>query len=600
MNLLERIQSKIDRERQRRYAAPKDQTKTRQNIAHNRFDREMWLEMRKLQQIDHDVNDLMIGDTHRGGEREGYDNGPELLQDLAYAIYKPDPHLEPKRRVEKDARLNRAILEEVQSSPYYHELREYTVLDDTTTAIALGTMADAVRDILARNQEQAQQSNQDKAESTDEMNDENNRPPGVSPPPPPDQKGDEGGEEGDEGDQSGQSSQQSGQQTDGEGEESEGEGQPGQEPGDTDTDDSNDSDNDDESEGENEGEGEGEGGDTDQEFDDDPDYDDEEHEGDGDGEGLDDLVRAINHALRDAAEDVEELDDLRAGIGLDTGTWRQMSPDERLKMAERLRTPAMRELADMIGRMKRFAMGQQAQKISDVEHEPVDVETGNSLRHLLGSEYALLDDEDLEWEFYRRFIDGEMLQYKLQGTDKAGKGPIVACIDKSYSMSGRPFTWALGVAEGLRRICQEQERDYYALFFGNNDDRHRFDFPSGGADFNKVLEFLSAQADGGTQFDGVLEEALARVSAQYDKGLEKADIVFITDGRANLSDEWLQQFNEEKDRIGCRVFGVYIGGARDMYGAGRAPAQVLEQFSNLVIPVAELTTSAVGDIFSQV
>lgn len=583
MNLLERIQTKIDQERQRRYGVTKQQAKTRQNIMHNRFDREMWLEMRKLRQVDRDINDLMVGDEYRGGERKGYDNGPELLQDLAYAIYKPDPRLEPKARVEKDARLNRAILEEVESSPYYHELRQHTVLDDTTTAIALTTMADAVREILVRNQEQAQQSNQDKAESTDQMNNEDNRPPGCS--PPPSDQNDEGGES--------DSEQQSGGGEPGpEGNEQESEQEPG-EPGE--------GDNNEEGEGQAESEG-GEGGEgegPEQEFNDEPELDDEEHEGEG-GMDVDDLVRAINQALRDASEDAEELDSLRAGIGLENGTWRQMSPEERLKMAERLRTPAMRELADMVGRMKRFAMGQQAQKVSNVEHEPVDVETGNSLRHLLGSEYALLDDEDLEWEFYRRFVDGEMLQYKLQGTEKAGKGPIIACIDKSYSMSGRPFTWALGVAEGLRRICQEQERDFYALFFGTNDDRHRFSFPSGAADFKKVLEFLSCQANGGTEFDGVLEEALARVTDQYGDGLEKADIVFITDGQARLSEDWLRDFNQEKERVGCRVFGVYIGGARDMYGAGRGPTQVLEQFSDHVIPVAELRTDAVGDIFSQV
>ena len=586
MNLLERIQSKIDRERQHRYGTQQKQSKTRQNIAHNRFDREMWLEMRKMRQIDRDVNDLMVGDKHRGGERDGYDNGPELLQDLAYSIYKPDPRLVPKGQVEKDARLNRAILEEVQTSPYYDELRQHTVLDDTTTAIALATMADAVREILARNQEQAQQSNEDKAQSTDQMNNEDNRPPGVSPPQQGDEDGEGGGETG--GEQQPAGGSEPGEQSDNESDNEQQEG----------------------GEGENEGDGEqGEGNEQEtdgpsggeQEFDADPEFDDEEHEGEGSGIGdIDDLVRAINQSLRDAAEEVDELESLRAGIGLDTGTWRQMSPEERLKMAERLRTPAMKELADMIGRMKRFAMGQQAQKVSNVEHEPVDVETGNSLRHLLGSEYALLDDEDLEWEFYRRYVDAEMLQYKLQGTEKAGKGPIVACIDKSYSMSGRPFTWALGVAEGLRRICQEQERDFYALFFGNNEDRHRFDFPSGAADFSKVLEFLSATANGGTQFDGVLEEALARVSNQYDSGLEKADIVFITDGQARLSDQWLADFNAEKERIGCRVFGVYIGGANDMYGAGRGPAQLLEQFSDLVIPVAELRTDAVGDIFSQV
>lgn len=569
MDFMERIQQRIAQREQRRHSGgPESRTKTRQNIQHNRFDRQMWGEIRSNEAVDRDITDLMVGDSHHDGQREGYDNAPELLQDLTYALYKPDPKLEPKRRVEKDARLNRAIIEEVQGSPYYEELREHTVLDDTCTTIALNTMVESVRQIIARNQEAARQSNEDKANSTDEMNNEDNRPPGCFPQPAEGGEQDGPGQPGTPDDQPGEPGEPDGE-SDGESGES---GEPSEQPG---------------PEG-------------DDDFDDDPELGGE-HEGDGTDIDVDeDFARAVNQAVREASEEVDELEDLRRGIGLEDGTWRQMSPEERLKMAERLKTPTMRTLSDMIGRMKRFAMGQQAQKVSDVAHEPVDVTTGNDLRHLLGSEYVLLDDEDLEWEFYRRFVDGEMLQYKLQGTENAGKGPIVACIDKSYSMSGRPFTWAMGVAEALRRICQEQGRDYYAMFFGNNNDRHRFDFPKGNADFGRILEFLSCQANGGTQFEGVLEEALKRVAEQHDDGLAKADIVFITDGQAHLSEEWLKQFNEEKERVGCRVFGVYIGGANDMYGMGRGPTQVLEQFSDIVIPVSELTTDAVGDIFSQV
>ena len=569
---MERIQQRLQ-QRQRSQAAPK--AKTRQNMTFNRFDRRMWDEIRESDTTEHNITDLMVGDKHRGGERDGYDNAPELLQDLTYALYKPDPKLVDERAVVKDARLNRAIIEEVQRSPYYDELREHTVLDDTCTAIALETMADALREILARNQEAAQQSNQDKAEQEEEMNNEDNRPPGChpQPKPKPDEPGDEPEGESEGGEPGGESEGgEPGGEPGGEGGEPGGEG------------------------GESGGEG-GEGGGK-IEFDDDPELGEGEHEGEYDLD--DDLARAVNQAMREATDEVDELQGLRRGIGLEDGEWRQMSPAERIAMAGRLNTPEMKQIADMVGRMKRFAMGQQATKIADVPHAPVGVEQGNDLRHLLASEYALLDDPETEWMFYQRYLDKELLQYKLQGTEKAGKGPIVACIDKSYSMNGRPFAWAMGVAEALRRICQTQQRDYFATFFGSNNDHHDFDFPKGQADFARVMEFLSCDANGGTQFDGVLEKALARISAQHDEGLGRADIVFITDGQAHLSDEWLKSFNEERERVGCRIFGVYIGGARDMYSNSGAATGVLQQFSDFIIPISDLSVESVRDIFARV
>jgi uncharacterized protein with von Willebrand factor type A (vWA) domain len=599
---MDRIQERVSARSAKRAAF---EGKTRQNIQFNRFDRQMWGKIRQNDTVDHDITDLMVGDPDE--ERIGYDNAPELLQDLCYALYKPDPQPVPERNVEKDARLNRAILSEVQKSPYYHELREYTMLDETMTTIALFSMADAVREILLRNQESAQQSNQDKSESGDEMNDENNRTEPQSPEPQsPAQPSEEDGEEGDDQDEG---------QGEGEGQEGESEGQgqgQGQGPG----------------EGENEGEegnqgssgqpapnpgdpnqderqpeqgSESPGPDHDREFENDPDLGDE-HEGGGevDEDLAEDITQAINQAMSEAATEADELEGLRKSVGLEDGEWRQMSPEERLKRAEQLRTPAMKEVADMVGRMKRFAMGQQATKVVDVPNEPVDIEQGDNLRHLLASEYALLDDEDTEWEFYRRYVDKTLLQYKLRGTAKAGKGPIVACIDKSYSMSGRPFVWAMGVAEALRRICQEQKRDYHASFFGTNDDHHEFSFPQGAADFGKVIDFLSCEANGGTEFDGVLERSLARITEQHDNGLTKADIVFITDGQANLGEEWLKEFNEEKERTGCRVFGIYIGGASDMYSSHRKGPETLALFSDLVIPVSDLQVDAMRDVFAQV
>lgn len=308
----------------------------------------------------------------------------------------------------------------------------------------------------------------------------------------------------------------------------------------------------------------------------------------------------VSSALDKAQEDVEELDNLRRGAGIEDGEWSQMSPDKRIEIARRLRSPEMKTLAEVIGRMRRFAMGARATRLTDVPHEAFDVEAGDKITRLLRGQFGLLGDPGTEMEFYRRLADRELLQFKMRGTEDAGKGPIVTCIDKSGSMHGAPFNWALGVAEALRRFAADDERDYMAMFFGNNNDRNRFEFPKGKAPWEKIEAFLSVDANGGTQFDGVLDEALRRASDDHDQlSRGKADIVFITDGQSRLSDEWIEKFNKERERVGVRVYSIYIGGAYDYYGSGD-PTGLLSRFSDAVIPVKDLNPESVKKVFESI
>lgn len=595
----------------------KKPVKSRQNITTTRFDERAWGREREGNAaLDSDITDLYVGHGNRArdaegnipdvpedydyeghDDREAYDNAPELVQDLWQSLYKPVPRFREKREVFKDAALNRRILEEVQSHPDYERLHDLTMTDQTMATMATHTFMNTLREIIRRNQEAVQESNGDKQTIC------------------------EGGIPGK-----------------GKGQGQPGQGQGGQspQPGEGDDEDENEQE---EQEGEGEGQGDGDGdgeGDTDErpdsiendeggsghdQYDEDEDDDLNQPDGPGmddesDGKGedhdepdpdtigddddldLDDLDRAIHKAMEETANEFDELDGLRKGIGLEDGQWGQMTADRRLSILNTLRTPQMKVLADIVGRMKKFAMSMQAQKIIDAPEEAFDVETGNDLRHLLRSEFVYLGQEETKPIFYSKYMEKELLQYKLRGRENAGKGPIFVCIDKSYSMSGDPFNWAMAVAEALRRICSEQKRDYYATFFGTNNDRHRFDFPKGESDFDKILEFLQSAANGGTQFDGVLTEALERTEEYGKRGAEKADIVFITDGQAHLTDEWIADFNERRTEHGTRVFSVFIGGAHDYYGA--APVKLLEQFSDVVIPVKELSDRAVADIFKKV
>jgi uncharacterized protein with von Willebrand factor type A (vWA) domain len=550
-SFMDRLKARMDAATGTQYARnpnykPQEPPKRHRSLVQtNRWDKKVWGTARVTQTVDELIEDLAIGDEHRGGERKGFDPAPELTEGLFQTFFKAAPELSPKRELERDVYAARRILEEMQENPQLKDLQEMTAGDAVMSTVALDSMGDTVREILQR----------------------------VGDMPDPNQQGQGGGGGGGGG-------------------QGQGQGQGGGSGG---------------------GQGDGEHEDEDltsgengtAEWD--PDAEDAENQEEADwqaamDEALDglDLDRLANAALEAATAEIEEIDSARKGIGLEDGEWKTMSPEERIAMADRLRTEEMKELAAVIGQMRHFALGVKAQRIVDVPHEAYDVETGNDLRRILRPQLGLLATKETSYEFYRRFVDKELLVYKMRGQEEVGKGPIVLAIDKSGSMGGAPFRWAMGVAEALRRFAAEEDRDYYAMFFGNNNDRERFDFPEGKGPFDKVLAFLGTVANGGTQFDGVLTEALEKASKSFnDEGKGKADIVFITDGMAHLDEDWIKNFNAERERVGVRVYSVYIGGSYD-YGHTGGPLGLLEKISDACIPVAELNPQSVKQVFERV
>lgn len=626
---------------------------TRQIIKTTRWDDFDWETTgRKDEQVDEGIKDLYMGDINDQDGRPGYLNAPELVRDVFMTFLKPVPVLHKKKEVIKDARLNGKFIEQMMELPEYERLHDQTMTDVPLATMATTIVFDALKEMIRLHREQVEESNRMREEwdgqpqdggdgekdDKEDWDEETWRPPSKGK-----GEGQDGGQSGDDQGASGQNSpgkndgsnaDQSGQSQfdkdqepkdesdDGEDEQEQPSG--GEEGGDQDSDEQQDED---EQEGEGQGgkgkgegedeedesEGSGSGGDGD-EVDEDAqldnqdrewndDYDEEDWDIESDWEqmldGLD-LGRLVNSALKKANDEIEELDDLRRGVGIEDAEWKMMDPSERLRIAERLNNPRMKQIADMVGRMKRFAMSQQAQKVIDAPHEIVDVEMGDDLRRVLRSEFAFLGRQETKIEFYRRYVEKQLLQYKEQGREDVGRGPIVCCIDNSGSMSGAPENWAKGVAEALRRICQEQGRDFHAIYFESNRHRERFDFPEGKGEFEKVLAFLSVSAAGGTEFDGVLTEALAKAQNMFDEKRQgKADIVFITDGEAFLDEGWINNFVTERDRVGCRIFGVYISA----YDSSRSSAvKLLEKFCQQVIPVKalEVNDDAAATIFAQV
>ena len=154
-------------------------------------------------------------------------------------------------------------------------------------------------------------------------------------------------------------------------------------------------------------------------------------------------------------------------------------------------------------------------------------------------------------------LQGEyLMQYQLRGREKEGCGPLIVCIDESGTMSGNRDVWAKAVAIALLHVAQKQKRKFCMIHYDANVTR--IDKFEGKTHPLEIIDAISHYTGGGTEFEEPLNVAFQMISGGRDTGYKKADIVFITDGQARVSDKFLEVFNMGKKLTNFQVIGIVI------------------------------------------
>ena len=269
----------------------------------------------------------------------------------------------------------------------------------------------------------------------------------------------------------------------------------------------------------------------------------------------------IKQALEQATEQVKDANELVTGFGTDAGALQRMDGKRRMALAARIkRSNKLHELAQMVGRFKALALGQQASKIVHGRDEIHDVEIGDDIARVLPSEFSYLASKDTEVLFYEKFAEKKLMQYKLRGTEKVAKGAIIIMVDNSGSMSGVKELWAKAVALALLEIAHKQKRDFYGIHFSSRNEMKEWFFPKGLAGPEDVLDYAEHFFSGGTDFEAPISRAVEVLEKQFnDDGGQKGDLVLVTDGDAPVSDEWLKRYLNAKEDLAFRMYGCIIG-----------------------------------------
>lgn len=281
---------------------------------------------------------------------------------------------------------------------------------------------------------------------------------------------------------------------------------------------------------------------------------------------LDQNGNQIRQAARQAAEaakdEAENADEALASFGTDPSEISRLPAEKRFQLAARIaNNHKLKEMADKIGRMVRFAMGENARKIVHGRDEVHDIELGNDLALVLPSEFANLADPDAEILFYKKWAERELMQYQLRGTEKVAKGAIVCMVDSSGSMGGAREMWSKAVAIALLNIAQKQGRDFYGIIFSSRQDQMtEFYWPRGIAPIEEVLDFAELFYGGGTDFELPIGRSIEVLEAQFaSEDAQKGDLVMITDGECPVSTDWLDRYRNAKKALAFRMYSCLIG-----------------------------------------
>jgi uncharacterized protein with von Willebrand factor type A (vWA) domain len=297
---------------------------------------------------------------------------------------------------------------------------------------------------------------------------------------------------------------------------------------------------------------------------------------------------AVAREFDDAADEAELW-------GRSLGAPSSGSAAQCLELGRRLaRNPKLRKLSRLLGPMREQALALRRRLFERRDEEVFDVGLGRDLGRLLPHELALLAHRMARRDWDRRFVEGQLQEYRLRGADERGRGPIVVCLDTSSSMEGEKEIWSKAVTLTLLDIARRERRRFRAILFSSAEAGLRtFDLNPGErwqSDLRRALDLADCFPGGGTDFEKPLDAAVACLA---DSRLRRGDVVLVTDGECRVGEAWRERFLREKGRLGFALYSVLID-------VGTSTLETLRSLSDRICRVSDLTAEEVKDLFVRV
>ncbi len=281
-----------------------------------------------------------------------------------------------------------------------------------------------------------------------------------------------------------------------------------------------------------------------------------------------DLPTNIILLLEDLTKTLEDLNEkfLKAnrfiqmtGSSFSLGELTKLNVNFKYLVDELMRNNGISKILDKIGR--NYKDEEKKVSLSLDYHSPTEVfgvYKSNNPSRMLPSELLNLEDEDLETLFFARLLESNLMSYELacwseEFQDNNIKGPIILCLDTSGSMNGRPILKAKALITGISKRLKKEKRSLYLLLFGSKGECIEESIDSS-HELSKLFNFLEYGYGGGTDFTTPLNRSFEILEDQND--YKKADILMVTDGYANLSDNFIKTIKEKKKHLNFNIYTI--------------------------------------------
>lgn len=265
-------------------------------------------------------------------------------------------------------------------------------------------------------------------------------------------------------------------------------------------------------------------------------------------------------------------DDFAQAWGMMGGEWNEYDFERFLHFVELQRDhPQINELADRMGRVPcpkgdkliRVGTGRNYAFPHSTKSDIQGVTIGNSLDSLLPTELVQVADDDFNELFLLKYTTSKLQSFmhksqqfnpnrQLERKRARTKGPMIACIDTSGSMSGLPENIARSLLMKLVSIAEREFRPLYVVAFSvsaNPIDTKK--------DKNRLLDFFSKSSTGDTNATKMIQHTLDLLenNATYMCG----DVVIIGDFRMDLVSNSLLDRISQHRKCGTFFYGLQIG-----------------------------------------
>ncbi|PLL17330.1 hypothetical protein CWN50_34140, partial [Klebsiella michiganensis] len=180
---------------------------------------------------------------------------------------------------------------------------------------------------------------------------------------------------------------------------------------------------------------------------------------------------------------------------------------------------------------------------------------------------ATLGITELEFEFYRKLVEKQLLTYRLHGdawkekiterpvtrqdVDEQPRGPFIVCVDTSGSMGGFNEQCAKAFCLALMRVALADNRRCFIMLFSSEVVHYELTGPQG---LEQAIRFLSQRFRGGTDLASCFRAVIERM--QNPQWVD-ADAVVISDFIAqSLPDEVINKVGELQHKHHHRFHAV--------------------------------------------